>query len=491
MIVKNEEKYLAGCLDSVKDVAGEIVIVDTGSTDNTVSIAEKYNANIYHFPWIGDFSAARNIALNKASGDWILYLDADERLSSESTEEIKKIISGDVRGAYRCRVISVSDSDNHHSVMSYSRLFLNDVKVRFRGKVHEQIEDSVKENGYPVLNSSVEIIHLGYNVSENELQTKAERNLQILLDEFNKTGSSYYAFQLGQTLGILDRKQEAEYYFIESLKDDSFAKEYRGIALRYLAINNAERKDFTKSLEYIEKSIGEDDKQPLNLMAAAKIYLHLKMNDKASDAALKSYNANKRFFDKEINSAQNIMMDEQELCAHGLEVAVKTLNKGLFEFFYSKVKNKNELVWAVFSSLYNNDKIPVDKINTFVQLLNVQFLPSLTILLENYINDDIKELLLNALVNKFNSSTDVMMQLARLYLKNGKYENAEAEIEKIIELAPGEPSYYFYLISACMQGSHFEKLKNTLKMLETRFGSDTNIKPKIDLLNQKLISYLN
>ena len=91
MIVKNEEKYLEGCLESVKNVADEIVIVDTGSEDSTLDIAERYGAKIYHFEWIDDFSAARNFALSKSTGDWILYLDADERLSKDSVEEVKSI----------------------------------------------------------------------------------------------------------------------------------------------------------------------------------------------------------------------------------------------------------------------------------------------------------------------------------------------------------------------------------------------------------------
>ncbi len=84
MIVKNEEKYLEDCLKSVRGVADEIVIVDTGSTDHTIEIAQEYNAKLFHYTWINDFSAARNYALEKSTGDWVLYLDADERLSKSS-----------------------------------------------------------------------------------------------------------------------------------------------------------------------------------------------------------------------------------------------------------------------------------------------------------------------------------------------------------------------------------------------------------------------
>lgn len=85
---KNEERYLAQCLSSVKDVIDEIIIVDTGSTDKTLEIAKSFNAKIFNFDWINDFSAARNFALNKCSGDWILYLDADEELNPKSLDDL-------------------------------------------------------------------------------------------------------------------------------------------------------------------------------------------------------------------------------------------------------------------------------------------------------------------------------------------------------------------------------------------------------------------
>ena len=91
MIVKNEEKYLRDCLESVKNIVNEIVIVDTGSTDKTKDIAKNYNAKIIELEWQNDFSFARNIALKNSTCDWILYLDADERLNENSLNEIKKL----------------------------------------------------------------------------------------------------------------------------------------------------------------------------------------------------------------------------------------------------------------------------------------------------------------------------------------------------------------------------------------------------------------
>jgi len=151
MIVKNEEDYLEDCLKSVSGVADEIVIVDTGSTDDTLNIARKYNANIYNFEWINDFSAARNFALSKTSCEWILYLDADERLSPESYNEIEKIKKDDIKAGYFCSVISFDEHNSKPNLIRYNRLFRNSGDIYFEGKIHEQIVHSLNKNGYQLL----------------------------------------------------------------------------------------------------------------------------------------------------------------------------------------------------------------------------------------------------------------------------------------------------------------------------------------------------
>ena len=92
MMVKNEEKLLPGCLESIKDHVDEIVIVDTGSTDHTVSIAESFGANVYHHPWENHFSKHRNQSMSYAKGDWIFIIDADEELILPKGKSILRIL---------------------------------------------------------------------------------------------------------------------------------------------------------------------------------------------------------------------------------------------------------------------------------------------------------------------------------------------------------------------------------------------------------------
>lgn len=93
MIVKNEAYFLARCLTAVKDYVDEIILVDTGSTDNTKSIAAQFTDKIYDFEWIDDFSAARNYALDRASCAWILVLDADEWMEDRHAQSLPQIIA--------------------------------------------------------------------------------------------------------------------------------------------------------------------------------------------------------------------------------------------------------------------------------------------------------------------------------------------------------------------------------------------------------------
>ncbi|WP_094602623.1 glycosyltransferase [Sporomusa silvacetica] len=98
-LVKNEEHCLGDCLDSIRDWADQIVVVDTGSTDNTVQVARQYDAQIEYFQWENDFAKARNYSLQFAVSDWILVLDADERLA-ENSESLPDLVAKDYEGYY-------------------------------------------------------------------------------------------------------------------------------------------------------------------------------------------------------------------------------------------------------------------------------------------------------------------------------------------------------------------------------------------------------
>ena len=145
MIVKNEEQFLDGCLESVRGVADEIVVADTGSTDGTVAIANRHGGKTIHVPWEDDFSSARNESLRHCTGEWVLYLDADERLVAGQESIISELLGNKSAAAYNVIVRNTLSLPSGTSVqrMPYPRLFRRTAGVRFEGRVHEQIAPAI------------------------------------------------------------------------------------------------------------------------------------------------------------------------------------------------------------------------------------------------------------------------------------------------------------------------------------------------------------
>jgi len=180
MIVKNAQAALYRCLDSVKSIADEIIVCDTGSTDRTVEIAREYTDQVHRIPWEDDFAAARNRSIEKASKDWILWVDADEYLLGG--EHLAKYLRDNMYNGYVIR-------QHHHAVDAQFkpdvpvRLFRNHRGVRFFGCVHEHPETELNKGVTPaVILSDVHIVHDGY-VTEAVRRRRFLRNLPLLLKD--------------------------------------------------------------------------------------------------------------------------------------------------------------------------------------------------------------------------------------------------------------------------------------------------------------------
>jgi glycosyltransferase involved in cell wall biosynthesis len=138
IIARNEAEFLPECLESVVSVADEIILVDTGSEDATIELARRYGCRVFAVPWEEDFSAARNFALSQAQGEWILSLDADERLcNAELLHDTLLQASPDV-GGFLLEHLSTDAEGNRHRTWLL-RLFRNHPHIRFRGRIHEQV----------------------------------------------------------------------------------------------------------------------------------------------------------------------------------------------------------------------------------------------------------------------------------------------------------------------------------------------------------------
>jgi len=489
MIVKNEEKHLERCLASVKDVVDEIVIVDTGSDDKTLEIADSFNANIHHFKWNNDFSSARNFALSKCQSDWILYLDADEELNSNSVNELITIIKGKLI-AVNCVVKSLTSSDTKFGVMKYPRLFPNDKRIKFEGKVHEQIQTSLNNNNIPLVDSSIEIIHYGYVLDEETANKKLERNLALL--KSSKKNNSYDLLKLAQTLHGLKRYDEAEQNFKKIINDRSTDAKIKSVALLHYAILLFENNDFAKSLEIALKGWNNNPNNAYLNFLISVIYLKLDDKTKSFHFIKSALELNKKLLENNEVSESEIISDQSDLYFRAIYLA-KNLNEtekllvlinGFSELAVLKNSVDKELFAQSLLSFINEANLNEQQINLIVSTINNSNLISFIELLKANCNDETKKQILVFLNNKFKNSTAVKKNLASLYL-NTNIEEAEKlflECNKIEE----DSAVYINLISLYIGKKDYEKVRLTFNKLKSGFSDKPIIKQKIDILSQKL-----
>ena len=160
MIAKNEERDLAACLDSVRGVADELIVVDTGSTDRTAAIASEYGAEVAPFDFrVADFAGARNCAIGRARGGWILMLDADETLDPACAAAVKTLVAEDLNAGYFLERVNRSTAEEAPFTDFVVRLFPKRPGVRYRGRVHETVDASILAGGGKLIRSGIRIDH--------------------------------------------------------------------------------------------------------------------------------------------------------------------------------------------------------------------------------------------------------------------------------------------------------------------------------------------
>lgn len=175
LIVKNEEEFLDNCLASIKGIADEIIVVDTGSEDATVEIAQRYTDKIYFHPWNDSFSEARNHYLNYATGDWIFQIDADEELIQEDISTLMEAVKDDTIDAVMIQIVSKFQNGRSEAIHSVERVFRNNGIIHYEGRVHNRVVGITNAKVYPV-----RLNHYGYDLNQTRSQKKFERTVDLL-----------------------------------------------------------------------------------------------------------------------------------------------------------------------------------------------------------------------------------------------------------------------------------------------------------------------
>jgi hypothetical protein len=208
LIVRDEHDFLDGCLASLDGFADEVVVVDTGSVDDSVAIARRHGAAVSHLAWTGDFAVARNHAMHLATGDWLLYIDADERVQPTSRSSLDPILLVPAVVGARVAFRPVTGMTRYREL----RLVRNHPDIRFEGEIHENLWPSVQRlidrDGALVADVDVAIDHLGY---DGDQTAKHARNLPLLRSRLAADPTHVYSWHhLGRVLVALGDVEDGE-----------------------------------------------------------------------------------------------------------------------------------------------------------------------------------------------------------------------------------------------------------------------------------------
>jgi len=273
MIVKNEEQYLAKCLNSVKNIVDEMIVVDTGSSDLTKNIALAFGAKLYDYEWTNSFAEARNYSLDKADGDWILTLDGDEVISDLDHGAVLKIIkTNNKKTAYAITTRNYLDQvgvegwtpndDRYYRETAgcgwmpstKTRLFPNLTSVRFENAVHEFVESSLQKAGIQVKKSDVPIHHYG-RLNHEKLQAKHEKYYQLGIKKLEETGSDLKSLiEIAVQAGEYGKHDDALMWWQKVIEINPYeSRAYYNMGSIYLNL-----KRYAEAIEVSKKSIALD-----------------------------------------------------------------------------------------------------------------------------------------------------------------------------------------------------------------------------------------
>ncbi|MFM9282232.1 glycosyltransferase family 2 protein [Paenibacillus jiagnxiensis] len=263
MIVRNEEEYLPKCLSSVQRIVDEIIVVDTGSTDDTVAMAKAFEAKVIQMPWQDSFADARNRGLDEATGDWILWLDADEEMDVAEGDKLKELLTRDVvheQGIEGFQFIICNHLEGggvEHICLT--RMVRNRQEYRFEGRIHEQIlPNMLKLNPNMKLGQvDIHIHHYGYLAENIFRQDKIGRNITLLRQAMvEHPNDPYYWFYLGVELYRINDLEGALRHFHAFLNSGvHIAKSMEARAHKYSLIILKFMGHYEDLVRHSEKSI--------------------------------------------------------------------------------------------------------------------------------------------------------------------------------------------------------------------------------------------
>ncbi len=289
IIARNEKDNIANCIMSLKNVTNEIIVVDTGSEDDTVQIAEDLGAFVFRQKWENDFSRAKNHALEHARGDWVIFLDADEYFHESSIPKVRAVIqkahSNRNNEGILCEIVHIDkDNDKIISNDEVLRIFRNSKKIRYINKIHEEIRNS----GVPLkcinVRNILSVMHTGYSASL--LADKARRNLELIKSNVGDEKSAYY---FATSYFILQDYENAYKYADSALSVDPIMARDSLAYKMYLIRTSVTLRTEYSNKEKIRRLIDEGNRKYGHHPEIAKIEATFLFSEKLYGEALEKY----------------------------------------------------------------------------------------------------------------------------------------------------------------------------------------------------------
>jgi len=324
MIIKDEEQFLEQCLNCVKGYVDEIIIVDTGSTDNSKNISKKFTNNIFEYEWKDDFASARNFSLSKATKDWILVLDADEVISRKDMKKIRKLIRDEAdafqfiqrnytNDSTKAKWTALKEKSNYtKNYIGYTcnpiiRLFRNNRGIKYAGAVHEVVNQSVRDLNLKMQETDIVIHHYFMEKQKNSLEHRQLKYLEIAQKALKKKpdGRMYGTAASINLYFKKDYKKAIEYFELAIKHSYKVNESTEGLAECYIKLKN-----YKKAYSYYKKLAKSGYLTPTLCNNTANIlvmYKHYRAALKFYALALKLGNPNKERILNNISTLKKII----------------------------------------------------------------------------------------------------------------------------------------------------------------------------------------
>ena len=465
MIVKDEEELLEGCLKSIRNWVDEIIIVDTGSTDKTIEIAESYGAKIFHQQWEGDFSKHRNYSLEQATSDWIFIIDADERLCEEDIPKLQGLINSDEHSIVSINVYSIyGDNEEMTTFLPSIRLFKREMELRYQGIVHNRLEFPEDAT---IVRAEVKLIHLGYDLSPKRMKAKFERSKALLEKQLEENPQNAFAlYNLAQLYRGRSKDDPAKFsdeiikFAQRAVKvtdpDDLHTRNIHLMSLDQLAWAYFYKKDFASALKYAEEALSHKKNYLDPLLLLGHIYTQTQEIDKAID----SY---KIYLDKQAKyrptlETDNIILinpDSRAAAFYGLALIYELTEK--FETaleYYRKTADINSSHLDVQKRI----EILKESLSAEPSKHQKELVEELSGLISgNQLESAVK--LVETAVGRSDSPREIFASAAHLFSSNGNQEQAIRYYRKVIEIDSSDPAILNDLANCYFKTKQYEEAK--------------------------------